>query len=343
ERGERLSQPQKRVGGLGDGFMFGRDVEEGFRGIAKALPLEHAFTQPIRRVADEPIIGISAQERAEGVFGEGIVLAQHISVGEVVYVARGLRRWKRGKRAVADSGVARRWPGHSAVGRRDGRDIERRAGAASGGSADRLIACIRAPAGCGAAGVHRPQRVRRTGRVRVLQGVGGAAAPAGRAGGGAGFCGRDGTADRGAPSSCMGRIWLSSCWLRNCSCSIVPVSCRIWLSSRSMRSTASGPETCAVPSAPADGALRSPPSRSLPLKIPNKPNGRSLSCAQAGCRAEDALIAIKTSADAVVTRSAKRTMLLCAFEPWNITSTGHHRNACVQIVTDKALTNSAMT
>src|SRR5215471_2444463 len=161
ERGERLSQPQKRVGGLGDGFMFGRDVEEGFRGIAKALPLEHAFTQPIRRVADEPIIGISAQERAEGVFGEGIVLAQHISVGEVVYVARGLRRWKRGKRAVADSGVARRWPGHSAVGRRDGSDIERRGGG----------------------GVHRPQRVRRTGRVRVLQGVEGVAAPAGRCGG----------------------------------------------------------------------------------------------------------------------------------------------------------------
>src|SRR5262249_29908875 len=90
ERGERLSQAQKRIGGLGDGFMFGRDVEEGFRGIAKALPLEHAFAQPIRRVADEPIIGISGQERAEGVFGEGIVLAQHISVGEVVYVARAL-------------------------------------------------------------------------------------------------------------------------------------------------------------------------------------------------------------------------------------------------------------
>ena len=145
----------------------------------------------------------------------------------------------------------------------------------------------------------------------------------GAADGEAGFCGRNCTADRGAPSSCMRRIWLSSCWLRNCSCSMVPVSCRIWFSSRSMRSTASGPEACPVRSASAAGAPRSPPNRSLPLKRPNKPNGRSLSCARAGCRAEDdAIIAVKTSADAVVTRSAKRAMLFYAFEPWTTTSPG---------------------
>src|SRR5262249_34084689 len=134
ESGERLSQAQKRIGRLGGGFMLRRNIEEGFRGIAKALPLEHAFAQPVGRIADEPIIGISAQEGAEGVFGKGIVLAQHIAIGEVVYVARGLRRWKRRKRA-AGSGIA--LPGRSAVGRRRGREIERRADPASAGCAGR--------------------------------------------------------------------------------------------------------------------------------------------------------------------------------------------------------------
>src|SRR5262249_21423298 len=84
-------------------------------------------------------------------------------------------------------------------------------------------------------------------------------------------------------------------------------TCRIWVSRRRSRSTRS--ELCAVRSAPAAGAL--PPMRSLPLKMPNKPNGRSVSCAQARHRTGSAaVIAAKMSADAVVTRSAKRAMAI---------------------------------
>src|SRR5262249_37640789 len=131
--------------------------------------------------------------------GEGIVLTQHIAIGEVVFVARRLRRRERGKGAAAGSGIA--WPGHSAVGRRDGREIERRAATASAGSADRLIACIRAHAVRCGGGVHRPERVRRTGRVRALQGIEGIegiAAPAGR---------RDGRRGRSWRARLQRRSW----------------------------------------------------------------------------------------------------------------------------------------
>ncbi len=127
-----------------------------------------------------------------------------------------------------------------------------------------------------------------------------------------GFCGRTCAPGRGAASSCMRRIWPSSCWLRNCNCSIVPVSCRIWVSRRSRRSTRSGPDICAMRSAPAGGAPGSPPRRSLPLKRPNNPNGRSFSWAQASHTTKHtAIVVIRTSADADVTRNVKRVMALC--------------------------------
>src|SRR5258708_517591 len=203
------------MGCLSGGLVFGRDVEEGFRRVAEALALEHAFAEPIGGVADEPIIGISTQEAMEGVFSERVVLAQHIAVSEIVFVAPGL-------------------------------------------------------------------------------------------------CGRDCAAPRGTPSSCMPRTCPSSCWLRNCSCSIAPVSCRIWVSRRSMRNMRSGAELCAVRSASADGAL--PPMRSLPLKMPNKPNGRSVSCAQAWRKVGPTPVtAAQMSAAAVVTRSAKRAMAILLY------------------------------
>src|SRR5262249_41760701 len=78
--------------------------------------------------------------------------------------------------------------------------------------------------------------------------------------------------------------------------------------------TTMSPEEDSFPLRPAPGAP--PPMLSLPLKMPNKPNGRSVSCAQAWYNAGSTpVIAAKMSADAVVTRSAKRAMaiLLC----WN--------------------------
>src|SRR6266540_1375133 len=180
ERGERLPKAQKRIGSFGDGFIFGRDGEEGFRGVAVALALEHAFAQPIGGIPDEPIIGIFAQEAAEGVFGEGVVLAQHIAIGEVVFVARGLRGRERGKRTTASRPAARRLPRHGAVRRPHAREVKRRAGGASARSADRLLARIGAHARRRAGRSDRAQRVRRTGRVRILEGIERVAALAGR-------------------------------------------------------------------------------------------------------------------------------------------------------------------
>src|SRR6266508_4051712 len=186
ERCERLPKAQKRIGSFGDGFIFGRDGEEGFRGVAVALALEHAFAQPIGGIPDEPIIGIFAQEAAEGVFGEGVVLAQHIAIGEVVFVARGLRGRKRGKCTTASRPAARRLPRHGAVRRSHAREIKRRACGASGGSADRRLGCIgahvwrRTRARRRTGPTDRAERVRRTGRVRILEGIERVAALAGR-------------------------------------------------------------------------------------------------------------------------------------------------------------------
>src|SRR5262249_23781503 len=160
ERGKRLSEAQKRIGRLGGGFVFGRDVEEGFRRVAEALALEHAFAEPIGGVAREPIVGIFAQEAVEGVFSERVVFAQHIAISEIVFVARGLRGRERGERA-AGSGVLRRLPRLRAAWRPHGCEIERRGRAA--------------PAG-GAEGVGRARR------IRILGGIERIPAPAGRCG-----------------------------------------------------------------------------------------------------------------------------------------------------------------
>src|SRR5262249_15324520 len=98
ERGERLSEAQQRIGCLAGGFKLGRDVEEHFRRVAKALPLEQAFAQPIVGIAGQPIAGMLAQEVAEAFFRQRVIPAQHVPVGEVVFVARALRRRQRGGR-----------------------------------------------------------------------------------------------------------------------------------------------------------------------------------------------------------------------------------------------------
>src|SRR5207245_15111 len=82
-----------------------------------------------------------AQEAMEGVFSERVVLAKHIAISEIVFVARGLRGRERGERA-AGSRVLRRLPRLRAALRSHGCEIERRGGAASAGSADRRLARI---------------------------------------------------------------------------------------------------------------------------------------------------------------------------------------------------------
>ena len=93
-------------------------------------------------------------------------------------------------------------------------------------------------------------------------------------------------------SSCARRSCCSSCWLRNCSCSTTPVSCRIWFSRRSSRTIRSVGDVWAISvgrSSWRPRPARSPPARSLPPKSePNKPPASSLkdsqrlSCPKAG-------------------------------------------------------------
>src|SRR3954454_15836954 len=138
ERGKRLSQPQQRVRRLGGRLIFGRDVEESFGRVAVALTLEQAFAQPIGGVAGHAVAGRLAQETAEALLGECIVLAQHVAIGEVILVARGLRGRQRGDDSTAGVGTARRGSGRTTR-RPHGREIERSPGPTSTGGADRLV------------------------------------------------------------------------------------------------------------------------------------------------------------------------------------------------------------
>src|SRR5262249_49156639 len=53
--GERLAEPEQRVGRPRGGVVLGRHVEKGFGGIAIALALEQALAQPILRIGREPV------------------------------------------------------------------------------------------------------------------------------------------------------------------------------------------------------------------------------------------------------------------------------------------------
>src|SRR5262249_42702126 len=134
QQGERLPEAKQRIRRLGAGFEFGRDVEESFRGIAEALALEQTLAHPIGGVAGQPIVGIFGEEAAEAVFGERVVAAQNVAVGEFEFVARALRRRQRRGGRRAGIGAARR--------RRRGGEIERRTAGAAAGRADRRFAQV---------------------------------------------------------------------------------------------------------------------------------------------------------------------------------------------------------
>ena len=117
----------------------------------------------------------------EGVFSERVVLAQHIAISEIVFVARGLRGRERGERA-AGSRVLRRLPQLRAALRPHGCEIERRGGAASARRANRRLTRIGSHDGGPAGRVDRAERVGRAGRIQILGGIERIAAPAGRGG-----------------------------------------------------------------------------------------------------------------------------------------------------------------
>src|ERR1700674_3980536 len=92
ERGQRLAEPQQRVRCLAGGVVFRRDGEERFGGVMIPLALEQRLAEPIMRVGGETVARILLQETAKALFGERIVLAQHIAVSEVVLVLRRIAR-----------------------------------------------------------------------------------------------------------------------------------------------------------------------------------------------------------------------------------------------------------
>src|SRR5207237_5125761 len=124
------------------------------RRIAEALALEQALAEPILHIGRKPIARVFAQEGAEAVVGERVVLAHQVTVGEVVIVL-GTVRWR--QRRDLGAGRARIAPRRRLIVRRPSaerrerrfdcrstttqrnRQVERRAGRASAGSTDRRL------------------------------------------------------------------------------------------------------------------------------------------------------------------------------------------------------------
>src|SRR5450432_4080481 len=133
---QRLTEPQQRVGRLCRFIEFGGDAEEGFRGVAILLALEKALAEPVLRVGDQGIAGIFLREVAHGFFGQRIILALHVADTEIELVLRG-RRWRQRGQRRTRAGAARRRQGAAGAARTGASKVERFAGPAAAGSADR--------------------------------------------------------------------------------------------------------------------------------------------------------------------------------------------------------------
>src|SRR5450756_2258755 len=170
ERRQRLSEPQQRVGGLARFVEFGGHPEEGFRGVAILLALEIALAEPVLRIGDQGVARIFHREVAHGFLGQRIVLALHVADAEIEFVLRGCRRRQsrqRGSRGWAAR--RRRYPGCRITRTAGVGEIERLAGSAAAGRADR---------GFGGHGkLTAAERARRTRGGRILAGVERVAAP----------------------------------------------------------------------------------------------------------------------------------------------------------------------
>src|SRR5260221_3744972 len=169
---QRLSQPQQGVGGFRRFVELGGHAEEGFRGVAILLALEKTLAEPILRVGDQGIARVFLHEVAYGLSGKRIVLALHIADAEVELVPRRRRRRQGGQRSARAWASRRRRQRPRRVARTAGvRQIERLAGAASTGSADRCPS--------GKRKLTATEGLRRPRGIRALAGIEGiATAPA---------------------------------------------------------------------------------------------------------------------------------------------------------------------
>src|SRR5262245_63321802 len=108
---ERLTEAEQGLRRFGGSLELRRHGEKGFGGFAIALALKLSLAQPVMGVGGEAIAGVFFQESPEAFFTQGIILAQHVTVGEVVLVPR--RCARRERRARGGCSVAarrrRRW------------------------------------------------------------------------------------------------------------------------------------------------------------------------------------------------------------------------------------------
>src|SRR5579859_124235 len=177
--GERLSEPQERIGRLRRLVVLAGDIEEDFGGVAILLALEVAFAEPVLGIAHQGIVRIFLRKILHRVFGERVVLALHVADAEIVFVARRVRG-RRGDEATAGAvGIARRRGRRSTLLRRQAGldvgavgEVERRAGYAPVGHSARAVGLNRHSAAA--------QGLRGARRVRVLGGIEGIAATAAR-------------------------------------------------------------------------------------------------------------------------------------------------------------------
>src|SRR5689334_18421148 len=95
QRGQRLPQPQQRIGGLCGLLVLRGHREKSLRGIPILLALVVTLAQPILGIPDQLIIGKFQREIAHSLLGERIIPTLHIADAEVVFVARRTRRWRR--------------------------------------------------------------------------------------------------------------------------------------------------------------------------------------------------------------------------------------------------------
>src|SRR3569832_1739108 len=119
QRRKRLAETQQRIRRLAGMLVLGRYGEEGLGRVAIVLLLIERLAHPVLRVRDQLVLGIFADEVAEGLRREAVILVQHIAIGEVVFVLwLGRRRQGREPRAGRARIALRRRRQLAACGRR---------------------------------------------------------------------------------------------------------------------------------------------------------------------------------------------------------------------------------
>ena len=186
ERGKRLPEAQQRVGRLGGGFVFGRDVEEGFRRVTETLALEQAFAEPEGGVAGEPVARDICSEScgSRPRRARSPCAARSHRRGRIRRAASArAAAWRPPRRQYWDcevTGPVRR-PAAPCSRDRAGRPPRVHRGHRPARRRPQAATWVTTWVTKRRASVDRTQRVRRAGRVRILRRIKHIAAPAGRA------------------------------------------------------------------------------------------------------------------------------------------------------------------